>query len=572
MRDLKCYLCEDTSFTGTKSLINHVQTCTGTAATPLVCPKCNFRPNSKRAFTIHLNKCTPKPPEERRQFVCYLCGDRSFTNPNSLTDHVQTCTGTDATPLVCPKCNFRPNGKRGLKAHLRKCTPKTDNGNSGKSAFLLQCPGCEEVFTGQKSFHAHQEDTTLPCCPEYIAPAVFQPANDVLPSIIATIQRNPFLNKSVNLNNDGSVDLNNDGALVVKGTGSLVPAGLCHILNKVLCRTYMCAEESTGVTDLRAYLGEGAAQLLLALTLDVELVEQCRNADQPDGFRSVQKVTPTKCELDPRDDTRDWTLSLSLVLRPEDSEYFRICVDMSQSSLAQHAWRHEVQRKSFPEDSLWYNVWNEPSRHAQFFRLGGVAQAWFTSSHACLAWANVVKEILCVYLQTYQWFDIEDYDLATDEKPSHGLNMAASSFEKLMHIDNTDASILNASQDPEKQAYGFMLYQSKLAGRYQTSESFVALVRRRLIRSANPHLDDATLVRTRCAECGNLRTDYGPYYEVHTGFYVMRDMPCRYCERSKKKWNDSNVPQTKSSDVVGFDRQTVTEDELIFRIERKYAR
>ncbi|KAK8026512.1 hypothetical protein PG991_003568 [Apiospora marii] len=71
--------------------------------------------------------------------------------------------------------------------------------------------------------------------------------------------------------------------------------------------------------------------------------------------------------LPPREDLN--TAFANSDMSPEDSEYFRICVDKSQSTLAQNAWQHEVRRKSSPEDSLWYNVWNEPYRHAQFFRM-----------------------------------------------------------------------------------------------------------------------------------------------------------------------------------------------------------
>ncbi|KAK7977433.1 hypothetical protein PG996_003498 [Apiospora saccharicola] len=329
------------------------------------------------------------------------------------------------------------------------------------------------TFDGPKAYHAHQEDSTVQCSPEYIAPAVMQPMASVIPAIVTSIQKNPLL--------CGSVKSSGDRALVAKGAGSLVPQILAQTLDEVLSRTYMCAGDCTGVAEMRAYLGEGAARLLLAMTLDVALVDCCRAAQRVDDLNNVEKRAPVKCELTQRDHTSGWTLSLSLVQCREDPDYMRLCVDKGQSTLTQSAWHHEVQRRSFPDDSLWYNVWNGPSRQTYFISLGKVDQRWFTNSHACEAWSDIVKETLCVYLGTYQQFDLAEYDSADVAAPSHGLNMVASRFEKRLHIDSTDPTNLTNSEDPEKQAYAFMMYQAGAAGRYQVNESAISLVRKRLL-------------------------------------------------------------------------------------------
>ncbi|KAK8041798.1 hypothetical protein PG993_006321 [Apiospora rasikravindrae] len=79
-----------------------------------------------------------------------------------------------------------------------------------------------------------------------------------------------------------------------------------------------------------------------------------------------------------------------------------------------------------------------------------VDQRWFANTHACLAWANVVKGAMCVYLRTYQRFEMEVYDRDAAVVPNYGLNLLASRFEHLLHIDSTNALVLTASQNPEK--------------------------------------------------------------------------------------------------------------------------
>nr|XP_021191897.2 zinc finger protein 483-like [Helicoverpa armigera] len=148
------------------------------------CSTCGEEFHAMSTYTKHIAKCNAqstevptKPPEEKRKFLCDICGKTAYSNASLL---VHMAIHENVFPYKCDVCPYQGRTMDLLKVHKRshladkpyKCTqcPKSTTTSSNLAKHMrhvhsttrpFKCTYCDKAFSYQHDMKRHVKDIHL---------------------------------------------------------------------------------------------------------------------------------------------------------------------------------------------------------------------------------------------------------------------------------------------------------------------------------------------------------------------------------------------------------------------------